>query len=78
MNILQPTRKYGERVYVNLGYITVKSGKVVGARSTITGNDKGVVEYLIEWFGGRGERECEQEWFHDRDVHTTAEEAFKP
>ena len=78
MNIIQPTRKYGERVYVNLGYITVKSGKVVGARSTLTGHEEGLVEYLIEWFGGKGERRSDQEWFQDRYVHTTAEEAFKP
>ena len=66
----------GALVYVNLGFITVKHGKVVGQRITVDHNNKPSIEYNVYWFGA-GDRPSETEWFPSRQVHITPDAAFK-
>jgi hypothetical protein len=78
MEIRLPERNFGDKVFVRLGYLTVKQGAVAGARVTATGPLKEhKVEYLIQWFGA-GDRPEKAEWFDERDLTDTAEDAFAP
>ena len=77
MELQQPPRNHGDKVFVNLGYATAKAGQIVGGRVTAVGGQKDhTIEYLVAWFGGKGERSAEQEWFAARAVFETAEGAF--
>ena len=70
----------GTKVYVSLGYLTVKAGKVVGRRITEILDPGGKmipnIEYAIVWFGA-GDRKVDMEFFSERYVHLTPEDAFK-
>jgi len=70
--------QYGTGVYVQLGYLTVKHGTVVGHRITsldTLNNTPPSIEYLIHWFGD-GDRADGQEWFPSSFVKATPNEAF--
>lgn len=78
MEIRIPERTSGDKVFVRLGYLTVKQGAVAGARVTAIGPVKEQkVEYLIQWFGA-GDRPEKAEWFDERDLSDTAQDAFNP
>lgn len=74
MNITVDSIDAGTKVFVKLGYITVKHGLVVGHRITVA-TEKPEVEYLVRWFGD-GDRPEKQEWFASMSVCKTPEEAF--
>jgi len=78
MEIRLPERNSGDKVFVRLGHLTAKHGMVVGARVTATGPVKDhKIEYLIQWFGS-GDRPEKEEWFDERYLADTAEDAFNP
>ncbi|MDO8416256.1 MAG: hypothetical protein Q7S87_08610 [Agitococcus sp.] len=62
-------------VFVNIGLLTVKQGRVVAHRLTIGLTEKPQIEYLVHWFG-QGDRKTPEEWFPPRDVHLAADAAF--
>lgn len=63
----------GKRVFVQLGYVTVKCGQIYGYRVTrIT--DKDEIDYYVHWFGN--DRGSDEEWFASRYVHETPNGAF--
>lgn len=64
----------GTKVFVQLGYLTVKHGQIVGHRVTQL-SGRTTVEYLVKWFGG-DDRPSPQEWFDGNRVRGSAEEAF--
>ncbi|MBX9901002.1 MAG: hypothetical protein K2Y28_09495 [Burkholderiaceae bacterium] len=66
----------GTKVFVQLGYLTVKHGLVIGHRVTVSNAVKPKVEYLIRWFG-HGDRKEQEEWFESARVRKTPEEAFQ-
>lgn len=74
MELIFDAINVGEKVFVNLGYMTVKHGLVIGHKITCI-NDETEIEYLAKWFGG-GDRKDEEEWFVSRDVHKNVYSAF--
>lgn len=76
MQITVDAHESGAIAFVQLGYLAVKQGQIVGHRVTFI-DEKPAVEYLVQWFGP-GERKAPQEWFEHRFVHTSAEAAFAP
>lgn len=68
----------GTNVYVALGYITVKCGRICGARITyenFSGSPNVKLEYKILWFGADDQSKL-AEWFDRRYVFLTSNEAF--
>jgi hypothetical protein len=77
MNIEFEAIENGAIAFVQLGYATVKQGRVVGHRVTKGRGEKVSVEYLIHWIS-QGDRPETEEWFGFGRVRATAEDGFKP
>lgn len=67
----------GTHVYVSIGNLTVKAGKVVAHRITQYGHSPTAlaIEYSVAWFGPE-DRGANQEWIASRDVHLSPDSAF--
>jgi hypothetical protein len=66
----------GTNVFVKLGYLTVKNGRIVGERITKINGQDDVTEYYVHWYGD-GDRPHSEEWFKSVDISDTPEAAFK-
>ena len=77
MDIQQPPRNLGDKVFVKMGHLSAKHGAIAGARVTAVGGQKTHdIEYLVSWFGD-GDRPSKEEWFPARQIVDTADAAFK-
>lgn len=77
-SLQQDTRPIGEKVFVNLGSLTVRAGMIYAIRVTAHPNSSQMTthktEYQILWYA---ENDPSPDWYSTAFVHSTAEEAFK-